>query len=158
MINGMMMIATHRLQAAKWRVKRRGHVLYVMAPGGVLAARVRFGDTGEVLIDRVDPIYETGIRRVLRNMVKAKAEPAPSPKPKAQPRSGRRAKDAFGEDEIGVLDEVLRGLQRGAHPNDLRRLMESEPMRRVAGKVARMKASVERQRELGMRLVEGGRK
>lgn len=155
MINGMMMVATYRLQAAKWRVKRRGHVLYVMAPGGVLAARVRFGDTGEALIDRVDPIYETGIRRVLRNMVKAKADPAPSPKSKARPRSERRAKDAFDEDEIGALEEVLRRIQTGAHPNDLRRLMASEPMRRAVGKVQRMKASVERQKELGMRLMEG---
>lgn len=75
--------------------------------------------------------------------------------PRNPHRPGSSAAQSFRADEIAALDEILRGMLRGAHPRDLTRIVGSEVVGRLARKTARMKASLERQRELGMHAIEG---
>lgn len=70
----------------------------------------------------------------------------------------QKAANSFRADEIDALVEILALVRRGAHTRDLSRAVTPDVLGRVAGKVQRMKASVERQKELGMRLVEGGKR
>ena len=59
----------------------------------------------------------------------------------------RAASNSFRADEVRALDDMLRGLQRGTHPGDIRRLVASAPMRRVTQKVQRMRARVDEARQ-----------
>lgn len=61
-------------------------------------------------------------------------------------RPGSSAAQSFREDEINALEQLLRAMQRSAHPGDLQRLVRSDAMRRVRRKVIAMRDSLERQR------------
>lgn len=60
----------------------------------------------------------------------------------------------LADDEIAALDALLAALRRGAHSRDLALLVASAPMTSVARKVGAMRGSMERQRELGLRVIE----
>lgn len=73
-------------------------------------------------------------------------------------RPGSSAAQSFRADEVDALGQLLAAVQRGAHPNDIARLLRSDALARVSRKVASMRSSIERQKTLGMHLVEGGKR
>lgn len=66
--------------------------------------------------------------------------------PRNAHRPGASAAQSFRDDEIAALDELLRAMQRGAHPRDLARVIRSDAIARVHRKVLAMQQSLERQR------------
>lgn len=144
--------ARARLRRRGWVVRKRRNVLVVCHPDdGREVGCVRVGSKGDLSIIHANEADRIALLIALGELDGKAGDIVPR---SSEPRAGQ----SFGEDEIGAMDELFRGLQRGAHPNDLRRLLASEAMRRTVAKFARMKASVQRQRAIGMRLVEGGRR
>jgi hypothetical protein len=71
---------------------------------------------------------------------------------------GSSAAQSFRADEIQALDTILTAFAQGKNPRDLKRLVSAEVLGRLARKAASMQRSIERQKELGLHAIEGGRR